>query len=67
MAGVNTVLKTVTCSVAINDFIEIRAVGTTISVWQNDILIDSVTDSSISSGQPGIYGYNLGWRGDNWT
>jgi hypothetical protein len=36
------------------DTVKIKAVGTTISAYINGVLIDSVTDSSYTTGQPGI-------------
>jgi hypothetical protein len=42
---------------AAGDVIEIRAVGTTISLYRNGSLVQSTTDSSIASGRPGV-GYS---------
>lgn len=38
-----------------NDVVRLRASGTTISVYVNNVLIDSVTDTTYTTGQPGIF------------
>lgn len=37
------------------DVLEIRAIGTTISIWLNGVQKDSVTDSSLTSGRFGMF------------
>jgi hypothetical protein len=46
--------------------LQIRAVGSTISLMQNGITRISVTDTTLTSGALGIYAYGKG-RADNWT
>ena len=46
--------------------LQIRAVGSTISLMQNGTTRISVTDTTLTSGAPGIYAYGKG-RADNWT
>ena len=46
--------------------LQIRAVGSTISLMQNGTTRISVTDTTLTSGAPGIYAYGKG-SADNWT
>lgn len=38
-----------------NDVVRLRASGSLISVYVNDVLIDSVTDTTYTTGQPGLF------------
>lgn len=52
------------------DTVKLRAVGSTITVYVNGSLVDTVTDATFTTGQPGIY-YHRGnssvSRGDNFS
>ena len=65
-----TALSTVRVVPVNGDTVKIRAVGTTITVYINGALVDTVTDSTHTSGQPGIYYHrddsNVS-RGDNFA
>jgi len=60
-------LDTAATSVSANDVIKTCIVGTTLSVYINDSLIKSVTDTDFSSGQPGLFSYAVGVLGDDWS
>lgn len=67
-----TVLANSTTNIqfAANDTVTLRAVGTTITVLVNGVTVQSFTDSTLSSGQPGIFYRrdNTGaTRGDDFT
>jgi hypothetical protein len=68
-AGAQSTLKIVTATFADDDIFECQASGTTISLWKNGVQIDSITDSSFSSGNPGLGAYGQGvaetWQGWN--
>lgn len=66
VSGANTKLANVAATFTGGDVIEIRASGTTISVYKNGSLLTSTTDSSLSSGKPGFGGYGAGTVFDNW-
>lgn len=68
VAGSGSSLAATTAPLAVNDVIEIRASGTTISWYKNSTLMQSVTDTSISSGYAGVAGSgnNSGSRIDSW-
>jgi len=63
-------IGTLTIAPINGDTLKIRAVGNQISAYKNGILIETVTDNTYSTGQPGIY-YNRGninaSRGDNFV
>ena len=46
--------------------LEVTAVGSTISFWQNGVKRMSVTDSSVTGGAPGMMAYGNG-TADNWS
>jgi hypothetical protein len=52
--GAFTSLKSVATTFANGDIIECRAVGTTISIYKNGSYVDSVTDTTYATGQPGF-------------
>lgn len=54
--GTRTSIGSVNIDAAPGDVLRLRAEGTTISAYLNDVLADSVTDTTYSSGQPGLYG-----------
>lgn len=56
--GTEIELKGVAATFTAGDTIGIRAVGTTISMWKNGTQIDSTTDSTYSSGNPGVWFYS---------
>jgi hypothetical protein len=65
------VLKAIATTFADGDVIELRATGTTtttISIYKNSVLIDSVTDSSspLANGAAGITVYGAGQGLDDW-
>jgi hypothetical protein len=47
--------------------LQLQAVGSTISFWQNGVQRLSVTDSSITGGAPGIIAYGTAAAADNWS
>jgi len=51
-------------SLVSGDRIGVRAVGSTISVIRNGVVVASATDATYSSGQPGCYGFFN--TGDDW-
>lgn len=61
-AGGFTELKAVATTFASGDEIGISCIGNVIGLWKNRTLIDSVTDSSVASGQLGgaVYGGTVG-------
>ena len=63
-AGVRTSIGNVNIDVAVNDVVRVRAEGTTLTVYVNDVLIDTVTDATYASGQPGLY---YRWEDSNVT
>lgn len=63
-AGTRTSIGTVNVPVTVGDNVRLRAEGTTISVYVNDVLADSVTDATYASGQPGLYAR---WENSNTT
>lgn len=63
--GTETIIKSVATAFANGDRIGIRAVGTSISMWKNGTQIDSVNDSTYTSGYPGINFYGLATM-DDW-
>lgn len=54
-AGAVTPIGTVNVVPAANDVVRLRVEGSTVSVYVNDVLVDSVTDTTYASGQPGLY------------
>lgn len=60
VADAETDLKTGSLAVAAGDVIRLEAVGTLISAYKNDVLVDSATDSAIASGDPGVIAEGLG-------
>lgn len=65
--GVGTALAATSAPLVLNDQLEIRAVGTTISWYKNGVLQQSVTDSSLTSGYAGVAGAGApSSRVDNW-
>lgn len=56
-AGSTTQIANITSTWSIGDILELRAVGTTITVYKNSSQLGSYTDSTYSSGQPGLYCY----------
>jgi hypothetical protein len=69
--GTSSDLKVVATTFAANDIIEIRVTGTTtttIALYKNGALVDSVTDSSspYTDGAAGIYSYGNTPGLDNW-
>jgi hypothetical protein len=65
-----TPILTGTDSMVAADVWEVRAVGTTISVYKNAVLVNSVVDATIGSGTWGIMGYNAAVGPtplDDWT
>ena len=72
VSGVGTNLGTTSVTFSTNDTIEIRADGTSISLYVNDGLqIGPITDTDLSSGSPGIYTLNSNtfddWSGGDLT
>lgn len=56
IAGVGTTLATAAGSVVLGDVIRLEAIGTTLNVYKNGVLvIGPVTDASIASGNAGIH------------
>lgn len=43
-------------TVAVGDVVKLRVEGSTLSAWVNGALVSSGTDSTYSSGQPGMWG-----------
>lgn len=63
-----TDLTAVTTSITTGNILKLTAVGTTITLYKNGTQVDQVTDSSYSTGQPGIYylrNNNNSTRGDD--
>lgn len=54
VTGTETTIITTATSSLSGDRLKICANGTTISVYKNDTLVDSVTDANISAGYPGF-------------
>lgn len=56
VAGVFTELKSGTAAWAVTDTVELRVVGTALTVWRNGTQLTAMntTDSSIASGKPGL-------------
>lgn len=75
VAGTSTVLASGGPAFTLNDVIRLEAVGTAITAYKNGTVILTATDSSITSGYPGIGGINFvggildGFYGGNlsWT
>ena len=68
VAGTVTVLNTYSVStIAPGQTVKICVAGTTVTGYVQGALIGTVTDTSLSSGQPGIYGYNAGSSLTDWT
>lgn len=56
VSGVTTSLGTVNLPACVaGDEIEIRALGTTVAMYRNGVLIDSVADTDLATGQPGLF------------
>ena len=69
VSGSNTKLANVATTLSAGDFIELRVVGTspaTLYAYKNGALVASTTDSSLSSGKPGIGAYGAGITFDDW-
>lgn len=67
VSGTFTLLKgSIATTFSVGDYIEVRVSGTTISGYKNGVFVDSATDSSISSGKAGVWGYLVGGTGDSW-
>lgn len=50
------------------DVVRLRVVGSTLSLFKNDVLVDSVVDSSITSGSAGAnFGIDVARRLDDWS
>ena len=54
VSGSSVGIQNVLFPVISGDTIKLRVVGTTITIYRNGILMDTVTDATLSSGQPGI-------------
>jgi len=53
-------------SPTVGDVYTLRVVGTTLTLLENDVVLDTATDATYATGQPGISGYGTaGFRGDN--
>lgn len=67
IAGVSTTLGSASLTFSAGDTIEVRASGTSISLYVNDVLqVGPITDSDLSSGRPGFQILNA-HDFDNWT
>lgn len=64
--GTFTTIKAIAATFATNDVIRLEVSGTTLSLYKNAGLVDTATDSNITSGAAGIYGYANG-QGDTWS
>lgn len=65
-----TQIGTVNIGCSNGDTLKLRAVGTTITAYVNGVQVDSVTDATYSTGQPGVFydRQNTGVsRGDNFS
>ena len=67
--GTLTELTNGACTLSLNDTIKLQVSGTTLTAYQNTTQICTIVDSSISSGQPGLF-YDYGDANttvlDNW-
>lgn len=66
IAGSESTIESITGTFTPGDEIRISAVGTTITVYQNDVEVGSATDSDITSGNPGLFGYGNDGRINTW-
>lgn len=67
VAGVSTTLGSVSLTFSAGDTIEVRASGSSISLYVNDVLqVGPITDTDLTSGKPGIQTLNT-HDFDNWT
>lgn len=60
----------VNISCTAGDTLTLRAVGSTITAYKNGVLVDTISDATYTSGQPGIFyerGNNGTSRGDDFT
>jgi hypothetical protein len=64
--GTGTDIATGSLSFAPGDVLEVRAVGTTISLYKNDALVGSQTDANYTSGAPAIEFYNANVTMTTW-
>lgn len=67
VAGTFTTLASSSYAVVANDVIHIEAQGTTIRALLNGVQKHSVTDSAISSGNPGLWAFNSAVTVDAWA
>jgi hypothetical protein len=71
VAGTRTIIGTVNISVTAGDVLKLRAVGTTLTVYKNGTLIDTVLNQTDhTTGQPGMayeWGNSGGTRIDNFS
>jgi hypothetical protein len=68
-SGTNTTIIDTGVGLSLNDVVTLRIVGTTLTTLKNGSVIDTRTDATYSTGQPGIYGFHFGensTRVDNW-
>jgi len=68
VAGSSTGKDGAAGALSANDVIELRVVGTTVSLYINDSPAGTPWETSLSGGQAGVAGYYgaLGIRGDDW-
>jgi hypothetical protein len=55
VAGVKTAIGSVNATCVSGDVLKLRCIGTTLTWYKNGTLMETVTDSTHTTGQPGIY------------
>ena len=51
---------------SINDLLKVCVVGSTVTLYRNGVMVTSGTDTHLSSGNPGLYGYSAVGKESSW-
>jgi hypothetical protein len=64
--GVETLIKNITVTFTASDTVKLCVVGTTLSIWKNSAFVDSATNATLATGQPGLGTFGANPRMDDW-